>query len=389
VQFTKALEPFCIVTYEQGDKVTLQENSVLPYEHFGFVDGISSPLFIQEEIDQYRKQIGPDVTLLWDPATPLNQLLVEEPQTDDGPKTYGSYMVFYKLEQNLDAFNKRYDENAKPKLFGRNKDGTPLIKSDGNSLNNFNYQRDQQGLIVELQAHIRRMNARSENSPRIARRGITYNYGQQGRGILFMSFQADIQKQFETLLDNEEGDALLNPKAGLVKPIVGQYFYAPSLPALRKFATLDEGLQRRFYRAFLALLSDDQKLTEFGENWKKDRSQAIRSVGVTPNDLATLYAFFRVGDKEVMKGIQQGRQTLNQILEKDESIAPLIRDNTNKLGNAMEQLLKPDKLSEFVRCWPTDPEGALKSVGLIPKDAEDFYKHLAEKGVNLDWPIWL
>lgn len=392
IQFTKAVEPFSFVTYEQGDRVTLQENSVQPYEHFGFADGISNPLFIQEDIEKYHEKVGADLTLRWDPATPLDRVLVEEPQKhDDGSKTYGSYMVFYKLEQNLDAFKELYDEEKSLKVFGRQRNGTPLIKPEGSGLNNFNYVDDPNGQYIDLQAHIRQMNERIEQSPRIARRGITYDYGEQGRGVLFMSFQADIQNQFESLVEKADNDTLLSRRdaMNLVKEIFGQYFYAPSLPTLKELARLRNDQRLRFRRAFRALLTKEHKLTEFGKKWQENRAKAATSIGITSDDLATLYAVFRVGDKEAMAGIRQGRRIL------DEKMAPFVKErgpaskeDVEKLRAALQSLLEPEKLKSFIDTWSKDPEDALKLVDLEVVDAQRFYKLLSDKGVDLDWPLW-
>jgi hypothetical protein len=148
-------------------------------------------------------------------------------------------------------------------------------------------------------------------------------------------------------------------------------------------------LQLRFRRAFMALLGDDRKLSEFGKLWAKDRAQAATSVGITPNDLATLYAFFRVGDQQAMEGIRNGRSVLNEILSNERTLAVRLGDNTKKLQDALALLLNPETLSKFMAQWPNDPRGALQLVGLEPEDAKGFYEHLAEKGVNLDWPLWL
>ena len=400
-QITKSLEPFCIVTYEQGDRV-MPKDSDRFYEHFGFADGISNPLFIDEDIEKYQNDIGAGLALRWNPATPLHQVLVEEPQKhDDSSRTYGSYMVFYKLEQNLDTFRQITDEQRRTQLFGRKPDGTPLIEVEGQGLNNFNYLKDPDGKQVELKAHIRKMNERLEQSVRIARRGITYDYGEEGRGILFLSYQADIQNQFECLLENAETDALLSHvnENSLVKDIFGQYFYVPSLPALKELATLRNDQRLRFRRAFRALLTRDEKLVDFGKKWQEDRLQAAVSVGITPNDLATLYAVFHVGDKQAMEKIKQGRRILDEKIARLTALPPKTsdtsslrqetpKDDVEKLRRALQLLLEPEKLKSFIETWASDPEGALRLVDLDVMDANLFYTLLSEKGVNLDWPLW-
>jgi deferrochelatase/peroxidase EfeB len=155
--------------------------------------------------------------------------------------------------------------------------------------NNFNYQPDLTGLRCPLHAHIRKMNPRGEaeaeieseeRQHRIARRGITYGErydGLQDRpavgelpsknvGLLFMCFQSNIENQFEFLQkrwanrkDLPRADSFIDPVIGqhhapedqrwsvawgdankvsfsfhgFVKLKGGEYFFAPSISALK------------------------------------------------------------------------------------------------------------------------------------------------------------
>jgi Dyp-type peroxidase family len=261
-------------------------------EHFGFVDGVSQPLFLKKDIAK-AKLAGIDKH---DPSAPLKLVLVPDPDAQ-APDSFGSYLVLRKLAQNVGAFNGKKrnlvralglqgadKERAGAMIMGRFKDGTPLTSADreaGHTLanpppNNFNYENDRDAMKCPFQAHVRKMNSRldaqraveDERSHRIARRGITYGEkGAKNVGLLFMCFQSDIEQQFEWLqrmvandrnyFDTGTGlDPLIGqgPSAAqkwplrwgqpntasvdihaLVKVKGGEYFFAPSIGFLKVF----------------------------------------------------------------------------------------------------------------------------------------------------------
>jgi Dyp-type peroxidase family len=200
-------------------------------EHFGFVDGVSQPLFIKRDI--VRAQTNDCNFSQWDSRAPLDIILVQDPngKTED---SYGSYLVYRKLEQNVKGFRETLAElarslNIKEDLagafvVGRFKDGTPLTKSDiptyaVTPTNNFNYDEDFAATKCPFHAHIRKTNPRGdtgrvESSPgydealavernhRIARRALSYGDNdptqtpETGSGLLFLCFQANIENQF-------------------------------------------------------------------------------------------------------------------------------------------------------------------------------------------------
>jgi deferrochelatase/peroxidase EfeB len=150
-------------------------------------------------------------------------------------------------------------------LVGRFEDGTPVTLSDEEGMigagaaNNFNYQADADGLKCPFHAHIRKTNPRgSGGSPPgtpadpganlefdkgrvMARRGIPYGMREVttefdcepeqvptdgGFGLLFQSFQADIEMQFEFIQKqwaNASRFPFSNPAgASGVDPLIGQ-----------------------------------------------------------------------------------------------------------------------------------------------------------------------
>ena len=181
-------------------------------------------------------------------------MLIADPHanTED---SFGSYLVFRKLEQNVEGFNLGVaDLSSKlglnPNLggamcVGRYKDGTPLTLQGTDGLgaeNNFEYRSDDRsGNKCPAHAHIRKVNPRgttpftsrnSERGRRIVRRGIPYgkansqNPPRDGVGLLFMCYQRDINEQFEfiqrTWADNPNFPKyLVLPETG-DDPLIGQ-----------------------------------------------------------------------------------------------------------------------------------------------------------------------
>lgn len=252
-----------VVTIERGH--ALRNNCGDPIEPFGYVDGISQPVFLQD-----NTQAAPT---MWDPSASLDLVLLPDPfaKTPDGkalPDCFGSYLVFRKLEQNLREFRKRIellahdlrctDDMAHALVLGRFKDGTPLSLSDKagmsrSAIDDFNYSQDPGGTKCPFHAHIRRLNPRHESAAnlitvaddeaerrhRIARRSIPYGVSSEvtrhdypvdqlptgGAGILFMCFQRSLSNQFgylQTVWANSgtRSDGTQVPIG--VDPIIGQ-----------------------------------------------------------------------------------------------------------------------------------------------------------------------
>jgi Dyp-type peroxidase family len=212
-----------VINNENGDGI----------EHFGYVDGVSQPIFIEADVQKLAAN-GQENPALWNPAAPLDLVLVKDPN-GEAPGAYGSYFVFRKLEQDVEGFKKAEkalarklkldgedEERAGALLIGRFEDGTPVtlqaaegIKSP--VINGFNYDNDLAGAKCPYFAHIRKTNPRGdsvrqfgvpleqERGHRIARRGIPYgkrryfltDQPSKNVGLLFMCYQQDIANQFE------------------------------------------------------------------------------------------------------------------------------------------------------------------------------------------------
>jgi Dyp-type peroxidase family len=184
-------------------------------EHFGFIDGISQPLFLEEEIER---------TSQWSARTPLQVVLARDPY-GTSEQSYGTYAVFRKLEQNVARFESGLREMASrlevttemagAMVVGRFPDGTPLASSSvpgHGPWNDFAYDDDEAGAKCPFASHVRRSNPRGKlddvaHTPdwqnRIARRGIPYGRPGDGHvGMLFLCFQSDIASQFELIQNN-------------------------------------------------------------------------------------------------------------------------------------------------------------------------------------------
>jgi Dyp-type peroxidase family len=197
-------------------------------EHFGYVDGRSQPLFLTEDLDEERRHM--DGTSVWNPAQPLERVLVADPAAPNPGTDFGSYFVLRKLEQNVRLFRAAEEEladllkldnsdreRAGAMLVGRFKDGTPLTLqatpgAHSPVMNDFTYASDGAADKCPFQAHIRKTNPRGSSgfgSPEgerrhlMARRGQTYGERTEGDlpeggvGLLFMAFNSSLVDQFE------------------------------------------------------------------------------------------------------------------------------------------------------------------------------------------------
>lgn len=212
----------------------------------------------------------------------------------------GTYMTLRKLEQDVVGFRNFMKRAAKDEplalaaqMVGRWPDGASLVKypygpeqsaSGDPGVNDFRYQQDDPlGRRCPIGAHVRRANPRDTNDRdearrhRLFRRSISYGgpllpEGSTGdgkpRGLLFITMQARLDRQFEFVqaswLNSGEFEgqagARIDPitgahggeiedafqPAGAFAPVIGlpsfvtmrggDYFFIPSLPALKALA---------------------------------------------------------------------------------------------------------------------------------------------------------
>ncbi len=225
---------FAIIGRQSGSKLANESGAAI--EHFGYADGLSQPLFFEEDFKGITSRH-------WNPEAPVGLALTKDFAVKGDDECFGSYLVFRKLEQNVRAFKESEhrlaeeldytgtaEEAAGAMIVGRFEAGLPVLKfgsttspEESSSDNDFNYGLDVEGKRCPFHAHIRKTNPRGdtvrffghseedERSHRIVRRGITYgdrrldergipaddDHPSDGVGLLFMSFQNSIENQFE------------------------------------------------------------------------------------------------------------------------------------------------------------------------------------------------
>lgn len=229
------------IEFEDGERLYNEEGQHI--EHFGFRDGITHPAIWRE-----------DGTL--DVGYLKKSFLVEEANG-----AYGSFFVVQKYQQDIAAFEQKTQELAEAlgvnpefaaaQVVGRFKNGMPLLLADSPEAinkpelqaaikafdaNQLRYDADKSGTKCPFHAHIRKMNPRdkllmSSNfypefkrkfTLEILRRSIPYTTSENDKGMLFMSYQCDIRRQFEQLLKWRDKDTFPNGELGIgIDPLIG------------------------------------------------------------------------------------------------------------------------------------------------------------------------
>jgi hypothetical protein len=138
-----------IASIEQVEGEGLRDEMNQPLEHFGYRDGISQPLFFEDEVAREREKYGIDA---WDPSAAPSLVLVADPLVEK-EDSYGSYFVFRKLEQNVVGFktlekNLGFGARGGAMAVGRFENGIPLETAGSEqavafrNFNDFNYHTD-------------------------------------------------------------------------------------------------------------------------------------------------------------------------------------------------------------------------------------------------------
>jgi Dyp-type peroxidase family len=247
-----------VLVVEHGDVLRNSQGDGI--EHFGFVDGRSQPIYFVTDLP------GEGTIQKWDPSEPLGRVLIPDPNTTE-PDSFGSYVVYRKLEQDVLHFKTREREladalglvgsdraRAGAMAVGRFEDGTPLALSQTDGFtphqeNDFQYDVDPTGAKCPFHAHIRKTNPRgdivrqfgapeetAERSRRITRRAIPYgtratlpsdpqslqDLPSTGVGLLFVCFQASIANQFAFMQRSwVDTESFVVDRTG-VDPVIGQ-----------------------------------------------------------------------------------------------------------------------------------------------------------------------
>jgi deferrochelatase/peroxidase EfeB len=232
-------------------------------EPFGYACGISQPLFLEPDLRGVERGGG------YDPFAPLGLALAPDPLGGE-PESYGSYLVFRKLEQDVRRFRAGVEAladriglansdraRAGAMAVGRFPDGVPLTASAHSgerpvNLNAFDYAQDADGTRCPFHAHVRKANPRGEVADqidpaltaeraerihRIVRRSVPYApegfhphapaaapeaLPSEGAGLLFMCYQAHIANQFAYIQSRWLNNANFVRGATGIDPIAGQ-----------------------------------------------------------------------------------------------------------------------------------------------------------------------
>jgi len=322
------LAPGFAPTFEQRGNTL--PGSLRGHEHFGFLDGISQPGVrgrlpvppydpVTARLNPGNPDQGkPGQDLIW-PGEFISGYAGQSPDEpvrpgplrDVGPwwARNGSFLVYARFRQDVGAFRRFIRDTAatlpaaEPALAGLSSDrlgamlmgrwssGAPLVRApyaddpdlgDDDRVNNdFDYaQDDPDALACPFAAHIRKANPRDDlraaapgevQQHRILRRGIPYGppgEDDENRGLLFLSYQTSIERQFEFLFNSwldepdlrepgEGVDTIVGSATGFGLPVPdgdgrrlvslkpgapfsmmtgGGYFFAPSVSALRWLA---------------------------------------------------------------------------------------------------------------------------------------------------------
>ena len=300
-----------VISEQRGERLADRK------EHFGYADGFGQPAV--KGIGDPTFGEGSEGSFHHWHGLPVGEIFHGHVDADGYPapgpaapfNRNGTYKVWRKLHEDVATFRSWVGEQAKTldvdeqllraKLIGRWPDGSPLALTpdqpdpdlglDPSRVNTFDYSDDPAGARCPLGAHIRRANPRCglqsgdalTARQRIIRRGMTYGPalpdGQSDdgtdRGIFFVAYMADIERQYEFIQANwcNDGDAVhvghdrdpfigraagdhkftipgetpkfVHPIPELVTTRGGEYLWVPSMEALRHLAGVAPGAVSR------------------------------------------------------------------------------------------------------------------------------------------------
>ncbi|QYM96657.1 deferrochelatase/peroxidase EfeB [Dickeya ananatis] len=163
----------------------------------------------------------------------MNQIVwVDAASGEPAWATGGSYQAARIIRFHVEFWD-RTPLQEQQTIFGREKhSGAPLGMV--NEHDEPDYSRDPEGKVIPLDAHIRLANPRTPETRAnlMLRRGYSYslgvsNSGQLDMGLLFVCYQADLEKGFLTVQKRLNGE----PLEEYIKPIGGGYFFV--LPGIK------------------------------------------------------------------------------------------------------------------------------------------------------------
>ena len=232
-------------------------------EHFGFSDGFAQPDVRGAGAPLRRGNGVPRRFGRWRPLA-LGEFVLGHRDEDGryaaappGLRMNGTFMVWRKLHQDVARFRDYLLEAADgdraraewlaAKVVGRWQDGSPLalcpegpdpaLAADPDRVNDFRYGDDPHGLRCPLGAHVRRANprdalgwgAKPTYRHRLLRRGMPYGAplpegapdDGADRGLAFVCFNADLERQFEVVQGAWCSDGVAFGLCGDQDPLLG------------------------------------------------------------------------------------------------------------------------------------------------------------------------
>ncbi len=176
----------------------------------GFRDGSANPDSADEGLMQRVVWIGPD-------------------NGEPGWAENGSYAAV-RIIRNLVERWDRTPLGEQERILGRAKmSGAPLDRPDGSEAMVPDFAADPEGRATPHSAHIRLANPRTPGSEAnlLLRRPFNYvngvlKNGQLDQGLLFIAWQADLERSFITVQHRLDGE----PLEEYIKPVGGGYFFA-------------------------------------------------------------------------------------------------------------------------------------------------------------------